>query len=144
MYPSWSHHKFEVSADPARIAPVVVHRCSTASYWAAGIPIEAVERALLRSLCFGLFAGAGQTGFARGVTDRATSAHPCDFHKLEAWRGRGLGRWLMRVVRIPGLLRLGLVTRDAHGLYEQFGFTPIAAPQGHMEILCPGLYMRPV
>ena len=84
MHTSWCHHELEVSADPARIDAVVVHRCLTTSYWAAGIPVEVVQRALLHPLRFGLFAGAGQIGFARVVADRATSAHPCDVHGLEA------------------------------------------------------------
>jgi len=109
MHASWRHNEFEVSTDPARIDAGAVHRFLTTSYWAAGIPIEVVERALRHSLCFGLFTGAEQIGFARVVTDRATFAYLCDVHVLEALRGRGLGRLVMRCVRshpgLPGVRR---------------------------------------
>ena len=146
MHASWRDHEFEVSTDPARIDAGIVHRFLTTSYWAAGIPIEVVERALRHSLCFALFAGAEQIGLARVVTDRATFAYLCDVHVLEAWRGRGLGRWLMRCVwshpDLQGLRRCGLVTRDAHMLYAPSGFTALAHPDRHMEKLDPDVYKR--
>ena len=83
--------------------------------------------------------------FARVVTDRATYGYLCDVYVLEAHRGRGLARWLMDTVMshpdLQGLRRFGLVTRDAHGLYEGIGFTPLAKPERHMEITRPGLYL---
>jgi GNAT superfamily N-acetyltransferase len=106
--------------------------------------LEVLRRAVAGSLCFGLYKGSEQVGFARVVTDRATFAYLCDVYVLEGERGRGLGRWLMQTVtRHPSLQRLRrfvLVTRDAHGLYERFGFRPLARPEGYMEVHRPDVY----
>lgn len=103
-----------------------------------------VERAAAGSLCFGLFHGDAQIGFARVVTDGATFAYLCDVYVLEAHRGRGLGGWLMQVVlaypSLQGLRRIVLVIRDPHGLYEKCGFAPLARPQAYMEIHRPDAY----
>ena len=146
MHASWHDHGFEVSTDPARIDAGAVHRFLSTSYWAAGIPLEVVERSLRHSLCFGLHQGAVQIDLARVVTDRATFAYLCDVYVLEAWRGRGLGRWLVRCVwshpDLQGLRRRSLVTRDAHPLYAPSGFTALAHPDRHMEKLDPDVYKR--
>ena len=135
---------YVISTDPARMDPVAIHAYLSRSYWAAGIPIETVRRALANSLCFGLFHGDSQVGLARVITDGATYAYLCDVYVLESHRGKGLGQWLMQVVTahpdLQGLRRFGLATRDAHGLYEKFGFTALAHPDSHMEIVRPGLY----
>jgi len=96
-----------------------------------------VARSIAHSLCFGVFAGPAQVGFARVITDRATFAYIGDVNILDAFQGRGLGRWLMECIvghpELQSLRRWSLVTRDAHGLYAQFGFTPLDKPQGYME-----------
>jgi GNAT superfamily N-acetyltransferase len=121
-----------------------VHAYLTRSYWAEGIPREVVAKSLERSLCFGLFDGSRQIGFARVVTDRSTFAYLCDVYVLEDYRGRGLGKRLMKAVcahpDLQGLRRFVLVTRDAHGLYDQFGFTPLKDPSRYMEIARTGIY----
>jgi ribosomal protein S18 acetylase RimI-like enzyme len=123
-----------------------IHAYLTRSYWAEGIPKDLVARSMAGSLCFGLFDEERQIGFARVVTDRATYAYLCDVYVLEDYQDRGLGTWMMRELmahpELQGLRRFGLVTRDAHGLYEKFGFTPLANPGGYMEIARPGLYLR--
>lgn len=133
-----------VSTDPARLDAAAVHAYLERSYWAAGIPLATVERALAGSLCFGLYRGERQVGLARVVTDGATFAYLCDVYVLEEHRGRGLGRWLMQCVAahpaLAGLRRFALVTRDAHALYEPFGFRPLARPEGWMEIHRPDAY----
>jgi GNAT superfamily N-acetyltransferase len=99
-------------------------------------------------LCFGLFHGKDQVGLARIVTDSATYAYLCDVYVLEDHRGKGLGKWLMeRVMAHPalqGLRRFTLATRDAHGLYRQFGFRELSKPESIMEILRPDIYRKPV
>src|SRR5262249_15712073 len=109
-----------------------------------GIPRETVERALENSLCFGLYHGASQVGLARVVTDAATYAYLCDVYILEQHRGNGLGKWLMKTVMshpaLQGLRRIMLATRDAHGLYQQFGFRPLAEADRHMELFVPDIY----
>jgi GNAT superfamily N-acetyltransferase len=108
--------------------------------------LAVLQKAIAGSLCFGAYHGSQQVGFARVVTDRATFAYLCDVYVLEAYRGQGIGRQLMEhVVAHPdlqGLRRFVLVTRDAHGLYARFGFTPLAKPQGFMEILRPDVYQQ--
>jgi GNAT superfamily N-acetyltransferase len=80
------------------------------------------------------------------VTDAATIADLADVFVIESHRGRGLSRWLMEIIMshpdLQGLRRFSLVTRDAHRLYEKFGFTPLARPEGHMEITRRGIYLE--
>lgn len=138
------HDEFMISDDPARLDPVAIHHYLTRSYWAEGIPLETVRRSITGSLCLGVYRGDRQVGFARVVTDRATFAYLCDVYILEEYQGRGLGTRLMREVMahpdLQGLRRFSLVTRDAHGLYEPFGFRRVAEPGRHLEIAKPGLY----
>ena len=122
----------------------VVHRLLSQSYWARGIPRELVARSLAHSLCFGAFAHGKQIGIARVITDRATYAYICDVCVEPERRGQGTGKALMAAIRnhpeLQNLRRWSLVTRDAHGLYAQFGFTPPAEPSGYMEIVRRNAY----
>jgi GNAT superfamily N-acetyltransferase len=128
-----------VSTDRSLLDVAAVHDfLANRSYWAAGIPLEVLRRAIDGSLCFGLYDGGRQVGFARVVTDGATFAYLCDVFVLESHRGRGLCTWLLECVRahpaLQGLRRFVLVTRDAHGLYGRLGFTPLAEPGRYMEV----------
>lgn len=140
------HGEFLVSDDRSKIDLDAVHAFLSRSYWAEGIPREILERAVANSLCFGLYEGARQVGFARAITDRATYAYLADVFIVESHRARGLARFLMSAIakhpELQGLRRQGLVTRDAHGLYEKFGFRPLANPSRHMEIHDPEAYRR--
>jgi GNAT superfamily N-acetyltransferase len=147
-----SHHHevarrgdFLISTDPARLDILLIHDfLSNDSYWAAGRPLEVVRGSLANSLCFGLYERGQQVGFARVVTDQATFAWLCDVFVLEPYRGRGLSRWLIECVMghpaLGGLRRFLLATRDAHGLYERYGFTPLADPTRFMEVFRPDVY----
>lgn len=121
-----------------------VHAFLTRCYWSEGVPRDVVARSIHGSLCFGLFHGSDQVGFARVVTDRATFAYLGDVYVLEEHRGRGLSKRLMEAVMahpdLQGLRRFQLVTRDAHDLYRRFGFEVTTRPEAHMEIVRPGLY----
>jgi GNAT superfamily N-acetyltransferase len=136
--------KFTVSTDRTRLDLDVVHGYLKDCYWAQGIPREVFVRSIKNSLCFGLYASNGQIGFARVITDFATYAYLGDVFVLDAFRGLGLAEWLMDCIlrdpRLQGLRRWSLVTRDAHGLYSRFGFTPLAAPERWMEIHNPNVY----
>ncbi|MBX9626002.1 MAG: GNAT family N-acetyltransferase [Gemmataceae bacterium] len=146
-YPDHTRDGYTLSADPGRLDLAAVQAYLSRSYWAEGIPLDTVRRAVAGSLCFGLYHGPDQVGFARVVTDRATFAYLCDVYVLEAHRGRGLGKWLMAYViahpDLQGLRRFVLVTKDAHDLYRPFGFGPAVHPDRYMEIARPGLYLRP-
>lgn len=139
---------YEISTDPARLDIAAMHAYLTRSYWSPGIPYSTVEHAARHSLCFGLYekAGGGQVGLARVVTDHATFAYLCDVYVLEEHRGHGLGKLLMRTVMahpaLTGARRAMLGTRDAHGLYRQFGFAD-AGTGILMEIVRPDLYRMP-
>ncbi len=133
-----------VDTDPARLDLAVVHGFLAESYWAKGIPLETVRRSIRNSLCFGLYEAGHQIGFARVVSDRATFAYLADVFVLESHRGRGLGKLLMDAVvahpDLQGLRRWMLATRDAHGLYAQFGFTPLPSPERFMQLHDPDVY----
>lgn len=138
--------QYTISTDSSRFDLDLIHRFLSNSYWAEGIPREIVERSIENSLCFGIFDRDQQVGFARVITDRATFAYLGDVFVIESHRGRGLSKQLMRAImehpQLQGLRRWSLVTRDAHGLYKQFGFTAIANPQRYMERSDPGIYKR--
>jgi GNAT superfamily N-acetyltransferase len=130
--------KYELVTDQARIDVAAAHAYLTHSYWSPGVSREIVARAIANSLCFAIrHEQDGQVAFARVVTDRATFAYIADVHVLEAHRGRGLSKRLMASLMahpdLQGLRRMLLNTRDAHGLYKQFGFTPPARPENVME-----------
>lgn len=132
------HGEHLLSDDPARLDPAAIHAYLATSYWAAGITRATVERSLRHSLCVGAYdAAGGQVGLARVITDRATFAYLCDVYVLAPHRGRGLGKALIAAVMshpdLQGLRRFNLLTRDAHGLYRQFGFVSPAKPETYME-----------
>lgn len=134
-----------ISTDRSRLDVDLIHRyLSEESYWAKGIPRELVQRALEHSLCFGAYDGEALVGFARVVTDYATFGYIADVFVLPSHRGRGVSKRLMAAIRAhPELQRLRrwhLVTRDAHGLYEQFGFRAIETPARHMESVTVNAY----
>jgi N-acetylglutamate synthase-like GNAT family acetyltransferase len=127
----------EVSSDRARIEVHVVHRyLAEESYWAQGITRDKVERSIAHSLPFGAYENGAQIAFARVITDFVTFAYIADVFVLPAHRGRGVSKQLMQAIvsdpRLQELRRWHLVTRDAQGLYAQFGFTPLDAPERHM------------
>ena len=129
---------YSISTDRARLDAALVHRyLSSDSYWARGVPLEVVERAIRNSLCFGLYLQDEQIGFARVVTDGATFGYLADVFIVAGYRGLGLGKRLIAAVmahpELQGLRRFMLATRDAHGLYRQFGFTEPQNPQVLME-----------
>jgi GNAT superfamily N-acetyltransferase len=146
MHHAWVKGEFEISTDLARIDLGTVHEFLTNSYWARGIPLETVQRSIENSLCFGIYHGDRQIGFARVITDRATFAYLADVFVLPDYRGRGLSKWLMECIiahpDLQGLRRWMLATQDAHGLYAQYGFSPLKAPERWMEIHRADVYKR--
>jgi GNAT superfamily N-acetyltransferase len=139
---------YEISTDPARLDVALIHRWLTEeSYWAKGVPREVVARSIAHSLNFAAFDGKGaQVAFARVVTDKATFAYLADVFVLEDHRGNGLSKRLMETIlahpELQGLRRWMLATRDAHSLYEKFGFTPPKVAGRVMERTDPDIYKR--
>lgn len=143
-----THAGYTITDDPTRLDVAAVHAYLSRSYWAEGIPLDLVARSLANSLCVGIYTPAGeQVGLVRVVTDYATFAYLCDVYVLEAHRGSGLSKAAMRLLishpRLQGIRRMHLVTKDAHGLYAQFGFQVVDDPERHMAKRLLNAYRRP-
>lgn len=128
---------YSISTDPSRLDFSVIHGYLTRSYWSPGVSREIVERAARGSLCFGIYHGDEQVGYARVITDGVTFGYVADVFVLEAHRGQGLSKWLMECISthpgLQGFRRWMLATADAHGLYEKYGFRPLMNPHQFME-----------
>ena len=136
--------QYEISTERGRLDLALIHDCLGSSYWAQGIPRAVVERSIQHSLCFGAYLDGRQTGFARVVTDYATFAYVADVFVVPEHRGRGISKLLLRAIlehpELQGLRRFLLATHDAHGLYAQFGFQPLAHPEHFMTVHKPDVY----
>ena len=137
--------EYEIDTDKRRLDIAGIHRfLSNESYWAKTRSLEQTLTAIENSLCFGMYKGREFVGFARVISDRATFAYIGDVFILESHRGKGLSKWLMKVIieqpDMRGLRRWLLATRDAHGLYSQFGFTQLTHPDRWMELPAPDAY----
>lgn len=123
-----------ISTDKTKLDVTLIHHylCNE-SYWAKNIPRQIVEKSIEGSFCFGIYHHDAQVGFARVITDHATFAYLADVFVLENYRGKGLSKWLMETIinhpDLQGLRRWLLATRDAHGLYAQYGFVPLDKPE---------------
>jgi GNAT superfamily N-acetyltransferase len=137
MTRGWQRDGYLISTDASMLDLEVVHGYLSRSYWAAGVPEDVVRRSIENSLCFGVYRGEEQAGFARVVTDRTTFAYLADVFVLEEHRGQGIGKWLVEVILshpdLQGLRRCMLATRDAHDLYRRYAFTELARPRIFME-----------
>jgi len=130
---------FTISTDPSRLNVDVITDMLARAYWAKGRSRGQIEKSIANSLVFGLYEGERQIGLARIISDYATFAYLCDVFIHEDYRAHGLGKWLMETVKshpdLQGLRRWMLATHDAHGLYKQYGFTPLENPHNWMESL---------
>ena len=139
-----SRGEYILSTDQNRLDLSTIHRYLTRVYWCEGIPYEVVEKAFRNSLAFGIYQGEQIVGWSRLITDRATFAYLADVFIVPEHRGKGLSKWMMEAIvehpELQGLRRWMLATRDAHRLYEQFGFVPMAAPERWMERHFPDIY----
>ena len=141
-----SRGEYTITTDLALLDMDAVYGYLSRAYWCEEIPREMVERALRNSLCFSLFEGDEQIGFARVVTDYTTFAYLCDVFVLASHQGKGLGTWIMQCVmqhpELQGLRRWHLTTRDAHALYRKVGFVPLSKPERHMEVFTYDMYKQ--
>ncbi len=134
------HHKgnFLISTDKSRLDVAFVHEIlSKHAYWALERPLPVVIKSIQNSLCFGLYAGEQQIGFARVVTDYATFGWLCDVIISDAYRGQNLGKWLVECIvahpELCAMKRLILATGNAQELYRQYG--------GFENLPIPGKWM---
>ena len=141
----WQQDDYQVDTDKARLQLDVIHNFLTQSYWSPGIDLALVQKAIDGSLCFGLYHGDSQVGYARLITDLASFGYLADVFILPEHRGKQLSKWLMDCVMsypgVDGLRRIMLATRDAHGLYAQYDFKPLTLPERFMEVHRPDIYL---
>ncbi|WP_017416057.1 GNAT family N-acetyltransferase [Clostridium tunisiense] len=130
---------FTVTTDKGKINIDTLYNSLHRLYWATNRSKETIVKSIENSLCFSMFKGDKQIGFARVITDYATFAYLCDVYIDEDYRGNGLGIWLLEcILNYPDLLELRkwlLATKDAHELYRKFGFSELATPERYMEIV---------
>lgn len=138
--------EFSISEDKSKLDVEFIHRELADSYWSKKIPRSIVERSIENSMCFGIYDGDLQIGFARVITDKATFAYLCDVIITSTYRGRGAGKQLMTYIMahpdLQGLRRFTLGTLDAHGLYKKYGFTAPLHPDRQMEISVRDIYEK--
>lgn len=138
---------FTFSTDKKLLDVTYIHQyLSEHSYWAKGIPREFVVRSIENSVCIGVYTHQKQIGFARIISDMATVAYLGDVFIDERYRGKGLSKKLMAFIQsfeeLRHLRRMILATRDAHGLYSQFGFNALKSPDRWMELAQPDIYQQ--
>ena len=139
---SFKNGEFIISTDKSKLDHALIHKyLDESSYWAQGRSLEKVIKSIENSLCFGVYNQGGQmAGFARVVTDYTTFGWLCDVFIIDSFKGRGLGKWLVKtIVGLPeliGMKRIMLATRDAHELYRKYGgFQNMDSPERWMERL---------
>jgi GNAT superfamily N-acetyltransferase len=143
----WIKEQFVISTEKSKLDIDYIHNylCHE-SYWAENIPIAVVKKAIEGSLCFGIYNQDKQIGFARVITDMACFAYLADVFVDKSYRGLGISKWLMEVIiahpDLQGLRRFLLATRDAHTLYEKFGFSLLPHPEKWMHIHNPDVYKK--
>ncbi len=129
---------YEISTDINRIDLPLVHEFLSSSYWAKDRPLEVVEKSIRNSLCFGVYHNDRQVAFARLITDRAVFAFLADVFVVPDLRGCGISTLLIKeVLKHPHIVNLSITmlgTRDAHGLYEKFGFKRLNDPERIMAL----------
>ena len=137
--------KFSISTDKEKLDIKMIHHYLSNSYWAKNIPIDTVIKSIEHSLCFGIYFVNKQVGFARVITDYTSFAYLADVFVLESEQGKGLGKWLIKEIMdypsLQGLRKWLLATEGAHGLYKQYGFSPLKKPDSIMEIRIDNIYL---
>lgn len=142
---------YRITTDKNEMSIDAIHGYLSCSYWAENVPKQVVAKAVENSLCFGVLicdkkGDEKLVGFARLITDTATFAYLADVYILEEHRGNGLSKQLMATIvehpQLQGLRRIMLATKDAHGLYEQFGFTQLTDQKMFMQLWTPDVYSQ--
>lgn len=137
MIREFRRRDFLISTDKRKLQVKTIHRFLTKSYWSTGISIAKVRKSISHSVCFGVYHKEKQIGFARVITDYVRFGYLADVFIVEEYRGKGLSKWLMKSIlehrKLKNIQAWMLATRDAHGLYSQFGFEPLSEPKKYMH-----------
>lgn len=133
-------NEYHLSEDKSKLDIELIHSyLSTETYWAKGRTLETVKKSVENSTCFGVYFEKEQVAFARIITDCSVFAWITDVFVVKNHEGKGLGKKIMNAImnhhELQGLRRWGLATKDAHGLYGQFGFHALEKPERFMEIV---------
>ncbi|WP_323839570.1 GNAT family N-acetyltransferase [Photorhabdus africana] len=143
---TWHYQQYHITTDLMLLDIDAIHQYLTHSTWAEGIDIDTVRKSVCNSLCFGLFNGDKQIGFARIITDGITFGYLCDVYVLEEWQQQKLGRWLMECCQshpvMKRLRRIMLVTSTAPWLYEKMGYSPVNRENFVWQISRPDIYRQ--
>ncbi len=141
---TWHQGQFTISTDKQKLDIDYIHDFISKSYWAQNVPMEIVKKSIEGSMCFAVYDGAKQIGFARVISDNATFGYLADVFIDERYRGKKLGVWLIETImnhpHLQGFRNWFLATRDAHGLYAKFGFRQLEQPERIMRKNDPDVY----
>jgi len=138
-FPDQHFGAYILSTEKTRIQLDVVHHfLDQESYWARDIALDVLKTAIQHSLCLGVYLPDGsQVAFGRLITDYATFGYLADIFVLPEHRGKAIAKEMMKyfcdIADQCGLRRLLLTTRDAHGLYGQYGFIALPHPESMMS-----------
>lgn len=129
--------EFIISTDKRKLDFKTIHNFLTNCYWSNGISMKLVRKAARNSICFGVYHGKKQIGYARVITDYVRFGYLADVFIIEEYRGRGLSKRLMKTIlnspQLKDVHAWMLATKDAHGLYEKFGFKKLDEPERFMR-----------
>lgn len=122
---SFNLNSIQISNDKSLLHKETIYEFLTRSYWASKRSKAVIDKSIENSVCYGVYDEGRQIGFARIITDEATLYWICDVFIDEEYRGLGIGKRLIETItnaedykNLFGFLG----TRDAHGLYHQYGF----------------------
>lgn len=121
---------YYISSDKKQLDIAKVHQAIKASYWGNYRSMEMTQTTIEQSMCFGVYSEKeGQLGFARVLTDHVVFAYIMDVIIFEPYQGKGLGKKLIRYIldqpEITNVHTVALKTKDAHKLYDAFGFQKV-------------------
>ena len=145
MQQEFTMQEYSLSSDKSKLQLDTICAFLSRSHWAANRKRATVAKSIENSLCYGIYHHSRQVAFARLVTDYATYAYLCDVFVDEEYRSRGLSKWMMGCIMenpdLHELRRFTLATKDAHGLYEKFGFKALSIEEQRrfMSILKDGI-----
>ncbi len=134
-----TNNGYLISTDKSKLNLDMIHQfLANESHWARNIPADRVKKSIENSLCFGLYFEDKQIGFARVISDYSTIAYLGDLFILKEHRGQGLSRWMLEVIMnhpdLSGLKRWILVSKEAHDVYQQYGWAMVARPVNWVEM----------